>query len=187
MSSDEEYYIILHVGRHFVKDPYVRFVDGELCQSFGSSLRRLTYMLNMRLITHPISVDEMFLLTAGEGDVEGVQVDGEGDDGGVECDGEGNLERVEFVGEGAVGGVQADREGVSAIGIKVDEYGGVKSGGHISLGFTIGEDNDSEVVVDEYAVVEKRRMGMRLRYETQMNMDALLGSMKMKNMKMVRE
>ncbi|MBA0840830.1 hypothetical protein Goarm_003374 [Gossypium armourianum] len=30
MSSDEEYYIILHVGRHFVKDPYARFVDGEV-------------------------------------------------------------------------------------------------------------------------------------------------------------
>ncbi|MBA0730650.1 hypothetical protein Golax_022594 [Gossypium laxum] len=92
----------------------------------------------------------MFLLTVGEGDVEGVEVDGEGDDGGVECDGEGNLERVEFVREGAVGGVQADREGVSTIGIKVDEYGGVKSGGQISLGFTVGEDNDREVV-DEYA------------------------------------
>ncbi|MBA0749196.1 hypothetical protein Gogos_003154 [Gossypium gossypioides] len=94
-------------------------------------------MLNMRLITHPISVDEMFLLTAGEGDVEGVEVDGEGDDGGVECDGEGNLERVEFVGESAVGGIQANREGVSATGIKVDEYDGVKN----------GVDN----VVDEYA------------------------------------
>ncbi|MBA0664097.1 hypothetical protein Goklo_004157 [Gossypium klotzschianum] len=108
-------------------------------------------MLHMRLITHPISVDEIFLLTVGEGDVEGVEVDGEGDDGGVECDGEGNLERVEFVEEGAIGGVQADREGVSATGIKVDEYGGVKSGGQISLGFTVREDNDSEVVVDEYA------------------------------------
>ncbi|MFQ6645173.1 hypothetical protein Gotur_020466 [Gossypium turneri] len=108
-------------------------------------------MLNMRLITHPISVNEMFLLTAREGDVERVEVNGEGDDGGVECDGEGKLERVEFVGEGAVGGVQANREGVSATGIKVDEYGGVKSGGQISLGFTVGEDNDSEVVVDEYA------------------------------------
>ncbi|MBA0730377.1 hypothetical protein Golax_025406 [Gossypium laxum] len=36
-------------------------------------------------------------------------------------------------------------------------------------------------------VVEKRRMGMRLRYETQMNMEAWFGPMKMKNMKMVRE
>ncbi|MBA0870572.1 hypothetical protein Goshw_014277 [Gossypium schwendimanii] len=132
MSSDEEYYIILHVGRHFVKDPYVRFVDGEV----------------IRLKDDPNTISYFELCKIVE---IGVQVDGEGDDGGVECDGEGNLERVEFVGEGAVGGVQADREGVSAIGIKVDEYGGVKSGGHISLGFTIGEDNDSEVVVDEYA------------------------------------
>ncbi|MBA0747689.1 hypothetical protein Gogos_004581, partial [Gossypium gossypioides] len=36
-------------------------------------------------------------------------------------------------------------------------------------------------------VVEKRRMGMILRYGTQMNMEAWLGPMKMKNMKMVRE
>ncbi|MBA0607377.1 hypothetical protein Godav_019688 [Gossypium davidsonii] len=33
-------------------------------------------------------------------------------------------------------------------------------------------------------VVEKRGMGMRQSYETQMNMEAWLGSMKMKNMKM---
>ncbi|MBA0840831.1 hypothetical protein Goarm_003374 [Gossypium armourianum] len=36
-------------------------------------------------------------------------------------------------------------------------------------------------------VVEKRRMGMRLRYEIQMNMEAWLGLIKIKNMKMVRE
>ncbi|MBA0803553.1 hypothetical protein Gohar_013749 [Gossypium harknessii] len=36
-------------------------------------------------------------------------------------------------------------------------------------------------------LVEKRRMGMRLRYETQTNMEAWLGLMKMKNIKMVRE
>ncbi|MBA0629142.1 hypothetical protein Godav_023739 [Gossypium davidsonii] len=36
-------------------------------------------------------------------------------------------------------------------------------------------------------VMEKRRMGMRLRYGTQMNMKAWLGSIKVKNMKMVRE
>ncbi|MBA0755042.1 hypothetical protein Gogos_020306 [Gossypium gossypioides] len=36
-------------------------------------------------------------------------------------------------------------------------------------------------------VVEKRKMGIRLRYKTQMNMEAWLGPMKMKNMKMVRE
>ncbi|MBA0613210.1 hypothetical protein Godav_013693 [Gossypium davidsonii] len=35
-------------------------------------------------------------------------------------------------------------------------------------------------------VVEKRRIGMRLRYRTQMNMEAWLGPMKMKSMKMVR-
>ncbi|MBA0754870.1 hypothetical protein Gogos_020015, partial [Gossypium gossypioides] len=33
-------------------------------------------------------------------------------------------------------------------------------------------------------IVEKRKMGMRLRYGTQMNIKAWLGSMKMKNMKM---
>ncbi|MBA0870379.1 hypothetical protein Goshw_011672 [Gossypium schwendimanii] len=33
-------------------------------------------------------------------------------------------------------------------------------------------------------VVEKRRIGMRLRYGTQMNMEAWLGPIKIKNMKM---
>ncbi|KAK5793372.1 hypothetical protein PVK06_034515 [Gossypium arboreum] len=65
-----------------------------------------------------IIVDEMFLLTVEEGDVEEVESDGK-------CD----LEKVESVGEGDVGGVQADGEGVSA---------------------TVIEDNDSEVVADEY-------------------------------------
>ncbi|MBA0576635.1 hypothetical protein Golob_023972 [Gossypium lobatum] len=30
MSSNEEYYIILHVGGHFVRDPYVRYVGWEV-------------------------------------------------------------------------------------------------------------------------------------------------------------
>ncbi|MBA0557744.1 hypothetical protein Golob_014791, partial [Gossypium lobatum] len=93
----------------------------------------------------------MFLLTAGEGDVKRVEIDGEGDDKGVESDGEGDIERVESVGEDDVRGVQADGEGVSATGIEVDEYGGLKSGRQISLGSTVEEDNDSEVAVDEYA------------------------------------
>ncbi|MBA0702040.1 hypothetical protein Goari_000010 [Gossypium aridum] len=93
----------------------------------------------------------MFLLTVGEGDVKRVEIDGESDDKWVEFDGEGDLERVESVGEDDVRGVQVDGEGVSATGIEVDEYGGVKSGGQISLGSTVKEDNDSEVAVDEYA------------------------------------
>ncbi|KAK5840101.1 hypothetical protein PVK06_008975 [Gossypium arboreum] len=102
-------------------------------------------------VDNPIIVDKMFLLTTGEGDVDGVEVDGEGDDEGVESDGESDLERVESIEEGDIKGVQADREGVSATGIEVDEYGGVESGGQISLGSTIGEDNDSKVATDEYA------------------------------------
>ncbi|KAH1039442.1 hypothetical protein J1N35_041185 [Gossypium stocksii] len=74
-----------------------------------------------------IMVDEIFLLTTRKGDVEGVEVDGEGDDEGVESDGECYLEKVES-----------------------DEYIGMESGGHISLGSTVGEDKDSEVVNDEY-------------------------------------
>ncbi|KAL1094650.1 hypothetical protein V6Z11_D06G106900 [Gossypium hirsutum] len=30
MLSDDEYYIILHVGGHFVKDPYVRYIGGKV-------------------------------------------------------------------------------------------------------------------------------------------------------------
>ncbi|PPD90503.1 hypothetical protein GOBAR_DD12561 [Gossypium barbadense] len=47
---------------------------------------------------------------------------------------------VESGREGEVGEVQADREGVSAIGIEVDE----------DIGSIVGEDNDSEVAADEY-------------------------------------
>ncbi|MBA0574858.1 hypothetical protein Golob_006859, partial [Gossypium lobatum] len=80
-------------------------------------------------VYNPIIVDEIFLLTFGEDDVEGVEVDGGGDDERAEFDGECDLEKVEFGGKGDVGEVQADGEGVSATGI---------------------EDNDSEVVADEY-------------------------------------
>ncbi|MBA0870190.1 hypothetical protein Goshw_008945 [Gossypium schwendimanii] len=64
-------------------------------------------------VDNPIIVDENFLLTTREGDVERVKVDGKGDDEGVESDGEGDLKKVESGGE-------ADGEGVSATGIKVD-------------------------------------------------------------------
>ncbi|PPD87520.1 hypothetical protein GOBAR_DD15544 [Gossypium barbadense] len=45
---------------------------------------------------------------------------------GVESDGEGGFERVESIGEGNLGGVQADRVGVCATGIEVDECDGVE-------------------------------------------------------------
>ncbi|MBA0868952.1 hypothetical protein Goshw_020982 [Gossypium schwendimanii] len=102
-------------------------------------------------VDNPIIADKNFLLTTGEGDVEEVEVDREGDDEGVESDGEGDLEKVESGGEGEVGEVQADGEGVSTTGIEVDEDIGMESGGHISLGPTVGEDNYSEVAVNEYA------------------------------------
>ncbi|MBA0788951.1 hypothetical protein Gotri_027704 [Gossypium trilobum] len=102
-------------------------------------------------VDNPIIVDENFLLTTEEGDVKGVEVDGEGDDEGVESEGEGDLEKVESGEEGEVVEVQGDGEDVSATGIEVDEDIGMESGGHISLGSTVGEDNDSEVDADEYA------------------------------------
>ncbi|KAH1108201.1 hypothetical protein J1N35_011969 [Gossypium stocksii] len=80
-----------------------------------------------------------------------VKVDGEGDNEEVESDSEGDLEKVESSGEGDVGEVQTDGEGVFATDIEVDEYIGMESGGHISLGSTVREDNDSEVATDEYA------------------------------------
>ncbi|MBA0866225.1 hypothetical protein Goshw_019047 [Gossypium schwendimanii] len=95
-------------------------------------------------VENPIIVGEIFLLTIEEGDVEGVEVDGEGDDERVEIDGDGDLEKVESGGEGHVGEVQADGKGVFATGIEVNEYIGMGSGGHISLGSTVGEDNITE-------------------------------------------
>ncbi|KAK5818727.1 hypothetical protein PVK06_023671 [Gossypium arboreum] len=87
----------------------------------------------------------------GTGDVEGLEVHGKGDDEGVESNGEGDIEKVESGGEGDVGEVQADGEGVSTTGIEVDEDIGIESGGQISLGSTVREDNDSKVAASEYA------------------------------------
>ncbi|MBA0881348.1 hypothetical protein Goshw_002862 [Gossypium schwendimanii] len=138
---------------------------------------------------------------------------------GVESNGEGDLEKVESSGESEVGEVQADGEGVTATGIEVDEDISMESGGHISLGSTIGEDNDSEVAADEYAsdfatsdgvdnvadeyagnfttsdgldnVAVARSGKDEDRNEIEVwdsdNIEAWLGPMKMKNMKMVRE
>ncbi|MBA0857976.1 hypothetical protein Goshw_019742 [Gossypium schwendimanii] len=131
MSLDEEYYIILHVGGHFVKDPYVRYVGGEV--------------IMLKEDPETVSYFELCKIVK-----IGVEIDREGDDKWVESDGAGDLERVESVGEDDVRGVQVDGEGVSATGIEVDEYGGLESGGQISLGSTVEEDNDSEVAVDEY-------------------------------------
>ncbi|MBA0613208.1 hypothetical protein Godav_013693 [Gossypium davidsonii] len=76
MSSDEEYYIILHVDEHFVKDPYVKFKQIDLYVEHE--------------VDNLIIVDENFLLTR-KGDVQGVEVNGEGDDEGVEYDGKSDL------------------------------------------------------------------------------------------------
>ncbi|KAK5834833.1 hypothetical protein PVK06_010511 [Gossypium arboreum] len=129
MSSNDEYYIILHVGGHFVNDPYVRYVKFKEIKLYVE-----------HEVDNPTIVDDIFLLTTGEGDDEGVESDGEDD-----------LEKVESSGKGDVGEVQADREGVSATGIEVDKDIGMESGGHISLGFAVGKDNDSEVAGNEYA------------------------------------
>ncbi|MBA0877608.1 hypothetical protein Goshw_014510 [Gossypium schwendimanii] len=132
MSSDDEYYIILHVGGHFMKDPYIRYVGGEV----------------VRLKEDPNTISYFELCKIVK---IGVEVDGEGDDEGVKSDGEGDLEKVKSGREGEVQEVQADGEGVSATGIEVNEDIGMENGGHISLGSTVGEDNDSEVAADEYA------------------------------------
>ncbi|MBA0868954.1 hypothetical protein Goshw_020982 [Gossypium schwendimanii] len=132
MSSDDEYYFILHVGGHFIKDPYVRYVGVEVIR-----LKEDSYTISYFELCKIVKI--------------GVEVDREGDDEGVESDGEGDLEKVESGGEGEVGEVQADGEGVSTTGIEVDEDIGMESGGHISLGPTVGEDNYSEVAVNEYA------------------------------------
>ncbi|MFQ6620513.1 hypothetical protein Gotur_001120, partial [Gossypium turneri] len=75
ISSNEEYYIILHVGGHFVKDPYVRYVGWAV--------------IRLKEVPDTISYFELCKI--------------------------------------------------------------VKIGGHISLGSTFREENDSEVATDEYA------------------------------------
>lgn len=64
----------------------------------------------------------MLLLTTGESDVERVEADGQGDVEGVRTYEEGDVEGVK---------------------VEANEYGGGESGGQVSLGSTIREDNDS--------------------------------------------
>ncbi|MBA0750214.1 hypothetical protein Gogos_001634, partial [Gossypium gossypioides] len=135
-------------------------------------------------VNNLIIVGDMLLLTTGESDVErvevdrkdaveGVKVDGEGD-----VDGEGNVEGVDIDGGGVVEGgdvesVQTYEEGdVEGVQAEANEHGGGESD---------GVDNVAAAVSGE------EEKGIRLRYGTQMNMAAWLGSMKMKNIKMVRE
>ncbi|MFQ6624436.1 hypothetical protein Gotur_004012 [Gossypium turneri] len=74
----------------------------------------------------------------------------------------------------------------------------MESGGHISLGSTVGEDNDSEVATDEYVGdfatsggVDNDSGEEEDGNETEVwDLDehgSLLGLIKMKNMKMLRE
>ncbi|MBA0613379.1 hypothetical protein Godav_013822 [Gossypium davidsonii] len=121
-------------------------------------------------VYNPIIVDEIFLLTFGEGDVKGVEVDGEGDDERVEFDGEGDLKKVEFGGKG---------------NFKV--YYWIMIVKLLLMNMLVILQHQMEWIMLLLHIVEMRRMAMRLRYGTQMNMEAWLGPMKMKNMKMVRE
>ncbi|MBA0790733.1 hypothetical protein Gohar_015364, partial [Gossypium harknessii] len=88
--------------------------------------------------------------TAKEGVVKRVEVTRkrveatrEGDVEGVEAAEEGDVEGIEVVREGDVEKVKDDREGVTTAQFEADEFGGEESGGHMSLGSTVGEDNDS--------------------------------------------
>ncbi|XP_016755138.1 uncharacterized protein [Gossypium hirsutum] len=108
-------------------------------------------------VDNPIIVDEIFLLTTRDGDVKGLEVHGEGDDEGVESDGECDLEKVESSGEGDVGEL---------------------------MNMLVILQHLMDWIMLLLHVVEKRRMEIRLRYGTQMNMEAWLSPVKMKNMKM---
>ncbi|PPD68717.1 hypothetical protein GOBAR_DD34403 [Gossypium barbadense] len=89
----------------------------------------------------------MFLLTVGEGDVEGIEVDGEGDDVGVEYDGEGDLERISL---GSTVREDNDSE------VAVDEY---------SSDFTTsdGVDNVANEYVGDFATSDGVDKGRRHR------------------------
>ncbi|TYH66353.1 hypothetical protein ES332_D06G117200v1 [Gossypium tomentosum] len=178
MLSDDEYYIILHVGGHFIKDPYVRYIGGkvirlkedpdtisyfELCKIVKIELEFNTVILiyfhepstiglqnNLRVIYNDTSTIAMLDFWV-KVMLKGWKLMGRVMMKEVESNGEGDLEKVESGEESEVGEVQADGEGVTATGIEVDEDISMESGGHISLRSTVGEDNDMDNVADEYA------------------------------------
>ncbi|MBA0757833.1 hypothetical protein Gotri_020895, partial [Gossypium trilobum] len=95
-----------------------------------------------------VETDGEGVQTAKEGVVErvevtreGVEATREGDVEGVKAAEEGDVEGIEVVREGDVEKVKADGEGVTTAQFEADEYGGEESGGHMSLGSTVGEDN----------------------------------------------
>ncbi|KAK5775563.1 hypothetical protein PVK06_043464 [Gossypium arboreum] len=87
-------------------------------------------------VDNPIIVDEIFLLTTGEGDVEGVEVDEEGDDEGVESNGEDEDIGMESGGQIRLGSIVGEDNDSK---VAADEYAG-------DFATSNGVDN----VVDEY-------------------------------------
>ncbi|MBA0832846.1 hypothetical protein Goarm_017205 [Gossypium armourianum] len=61
MSSDEEYYIILHVGAHFVKDPYVRYAGEEVIR-LKEDLDTISYFELCKLVKIRLGFNTIMLI-----------------------------------------------------------------------------------------------------------------------------
>ncbi|MBA0561244.1 hypothetical protein Golob_018089, partial [Gossypium lobatum] len=61
MSSDEEYYIILHVGGHFVKDQYVRYAGEEVIR-LKEDLDTISYFELCKLVKIGLGFNTVMLI-----------------------------------------------------------------------------------------------------------------------------
>ncbi|MBA0687128.1 hypothetical protein Goari_014687 [Gossypium aridum] len=61
MSSDEEYYIILHVGGHFVKDQYVRYAGEEVIR-LKEDLDTISYFELCKLVKIGLGFNTFMLI-----------------------------------------------------------------------------------------------------------------------------
>ncbi|MBA0576490.1 hypothetical protein Golob_024322 [Gossypium lobatum] len=72
MSSDDEYYIILHVGGHFVKDPYVRYVGGEVVRLKEDS-NTISYFELCKIVKIGLGFNTVMLIYFHEPNTVGLQ------------------------------------------------------------------------------------------------------------------
>ncbi|MBA0858847.1 hypothetical protein Goshw_001063 [Gossypium schwendimanii] len=141
MSCDEEYYLILHVGGHFVKDPYFRYVVGlqnnlRVVYDDTTIIAMLDFWVKFKEINIYVE-DDMLLLLAPSPYLD--KFDNKG-----EWSTYGDVEEIN--------GVEADGEGVTDAQFEVDKHGGGQSGGlMIGVGNVVAPANgeeESKVVLD---------------------------------------
>ncbi|MBA0700931.1 hypothetical protein Goari_022499 [Gossypium aridum] len=72
MSWDEEYYLILYVGGHFIKDPYVRYVGGEVIR-LKEDLDTISYFELCKIVKIELGLHTVMLVYFYEPGTVGLQ------------------------------------------------------------------------------------------------------------------